>query len=181
MRWSGIGRPRVGKRVEMIHYDLRCGDGHVFDGWFRSSAAFEQQAESGFLNCPVCASTVVTRAPMAPRVSRGASAPPVPMPSAKPAPAPPAQAAIPVAPPGSVQGTPAIPDRVRAILQRIRAQVEQTCDYVGPRFADEARAMQAGDLPHRPIFGEATPDQAEALVEDGIDITRIPWVPRADG
>jgi hypothetical protein len=70
---------------------------------------------------------------------------------------------------------------VRAVLQRIRAEVEQKCDYVGQRFAEEARAMHSGESKRRSIYGETTPDQAEALAEEGIDIARIPWVPRADG
>jgi hypothetical protein len=159
----------------MIHYDLRCGDGHVFDGWFKSSAAFEQQAAAGFLDCPSCASKVVTRALMAPRLSRGAPASEPPA-VAEPKPeTPPEPSAM------SVGGPPPLPDKVRAVLQRIRAEVEQKCDYVGPRFADEARAMHHGKKTPRSIYGETTPDQAEALAEEGIDVARIPWVPRADG
>ncbi len=81
----------------------------------------------------------------------------------------------------AVGGMPAVPDQVRAVLQRIRAEVEQKCDYVGPRFAEEARAIHEGAVPVRPIYGEATEEQAESLAEDGINVARIPWVPRADG
>ena len=73
-----------------------------------------------------------------------------------------------------------LPDGVRAALQRISAEVEKTCDYVGPRFAREVRAMAEPGAPYRPVYGEATPDEAAALAEDGIDVARIPWVPRAD-
>ncbi len=161
----------------MIHYDLRCGDGHVFDGWFKSSAAFEKQAQAGLVECPVCAGTSVTRALMAPRLSKGVAAPAAPAPEAKPE----AEKAALAPEAMSVGGVPALPDQVRAVLQRIRAEVEQKCDYVGTRFADEARAMHNGDAERRSIYGETTPAQAEALAEDGIDVARIPWVPRADG
>lgn len=153
----------------MIHYNLRCLNGHSFDGWFRSSAAFDQQAGAGLLDCPVCATTKVTRALMAPRLSSGAKAPPEP--SARPE-KPSQDVTVPPPPP--------MPDQVRAVLQRIRAEVEQKCEYVGPRFAEEARAIHTGAQPPRAIYGETTPDQAEALAEDGIDVARIPWIPRAD-
>jgi hypothetical protein len=162
----------------MIHYDLRCGGGHEFDGWFRSSAAFDQQSALGLLDCPVCASTDVTRALMAPRVRRAVASPA----QGKPARAKQETAAEQAGERAAmaVSGLPAIPDQMRAVLQRIRAEVEQNCDYVGPRFADEARAMHEGLTPARPIYGEATEDQAETLAEEGIDIARIPWVPRSD-
>ncbi len=160
----------------MIHYDLRCSDGHSFDGWFRSSAAFDQQAKSGLLDCPVCASPKISRAIMAPRLGKGVAGPAV------------NAAGSPAAPPAEVDASkppvpapPPMPDQVRAVLQRIRAEVEQRCDYVGPRFADTARAIHTGKTPPRPIYGEATPEQAEALAEDGIEVASIPWVPRADG
>jgi hypothetical protein len=67
------------------------------------------------------------------------------------------------------------------VLQRIRAEVEKNCDYVGPDFADEARKMHHGETEPRSIYGEATEEEAEGLAEEGIDVGRIPWVPRADG
>jgi hypothetical protein len=74
-----------------------------------------------------------------------------------------------------------LPDQIRAVLQKIRAEVERTSDYVGPAFADEARRMHRGESDKRNIYGESTPEQAEALADEGIEISRIPWVPRADG
>lgn len=165
----------------MIHYQLRCAAGHSFDGWFRGSAAFDQQAASGLLCCPVCASAEVTRAIMAPRLSRGAVAPPAEAAGQSTVAETPPKPAGSSPPAMAVGVTPAMPDQMRAVLQRIRAEVEQRCDYVGPRFADLARAMHEGEQKQRPIYGETTPDEARALVEDGIEVARIPWVPRADG
>lgn len=171
----------------MIHYQLQCGEGHGFDGWFRDSAAFDDQARRGLLECPVCGDSKVARALMAPSVARKANAraPAVPVaePPAEPAPAPPA-AVVPA--PGPVGGggqvaTGRVPDQVRAMLQRLRAEVEKNCDYVGGEFADEARRIHRGEGDRRGIYGEASPAEAEALADEGIEIARIPWVPRADG
>jgi hypothetical protein len=74
-----------------------------------------------------------------------------------------------------------MPDHVRAMLQRVRAEVERNCDYVGGQFADEARRIHRGESDRRGIYGEASPADAEALADEGIEISRIPWVPRADG
>jgi hypothetical protein len=74
-----------------------------------------------------------------------------------------------------------MPAQLRAILQKLRAEVEKTCDYVGNEFADEARRMHRGDAEPRAIFGEASDTEAEALRDEGIEVGRIPWVPRADG
>jgi hypothetical protein len=74
-----------------------------------------------------------------------------------------------------------IPDHVRAMLQRVRAEVEKHCDYVGDAFAEEARRMHRGESDRRGIYGEASPDEAELLADEGIDVSRVPWVPRADG
>jgi hypothetical protein len=165
----------------MIHYQLRCQRDHEFDGWFKDSAAFERQAARALIQCPECADTKVSRALMAPALPRGAKAPPEPAaarPDTSPAPASP-PAPSPAPPPAEVAAR--MPDRLRAALQRMRAEVERHCDYVGPAFAEEARRIHNGDAPPRGIYGETTPEQAEALEADGIGFARIPWVPRADG
>jgi hypothetical protein len=171
----------------MIHYDLRCGAGHVFDSWFKDSAAFERLAAAGQISCATCGSTDVSRALMAPAIAKGGrrvvqdSAP-----STQQAPQRGNQPAESQSPEGVERRAVAlaenhIPDRVRAMLQRMRAEVESRCDYVGPEFADEARKMHRGESERHGIFGETTQDEAEALRDEGIEFSSIPWLPRADG
>jgi len=154
----------------MIHYQLRCGAAHEFDGWFKDSAAFEQQAEAALITCPVCADTAVTRALMAPGIrakGRTALVAAEPVAEQLPVPAKPAAGGV-------------MPDAVRAALTRLRQEVEKHCDYVGPEFAAEARRIHHGETEPRGIYGESTDEEAEALAEEGIDIARIPWVQRTD-
>ncbi len=158
----------------MIHYDLRCSQEHSFDGWFKDSSAYEKLARRGLVECPHCGDTKVERALMSPAVATRRAALPAPDPTAA---TPPPQ---PAAPPAAVAGGP-LPDHMRAMLQRMRTEVEKHCDYVGPQFADEARKMHRGESDKRGIYGETSPEQAEALAEEGIEVSRIPWVPRADG
>ena len=153
----------------MIHYDLRCSDDHAFDGWFKDSAAFERLAKRGLVECPHCGDTKVERALMRPAVPKKGNAV-VPVPQPKP-PAP-SQDAVAAGP---------MPAQMRAMLQKMRAEVEKHCDYVGPEFAEEARKMHRGESDKRGIYGETSPEQAEALADEGIEFSRIPWVPRADG
>ncbi len=158
----------------MIHYQLRCADDHGFDGWFKDSGTFEKQAKMGLVECPVCGGTDVERALMAPAL---ASSRRDPAPVA--APEPKAEILPPEKPVKVAAGR--LPAQMLAVLQKMRAEVEKNCDYVGPAFADEARKMHRGETEHRAIYGETTPDQAESLAEEGIEVAKIPWVPRADG
>lgn len=158
----------------MIHYNLRCDEGHEFDSWFNNSASFEKQAKRGLLECPHCGTTKVDRALMTPNVPRkGRITADAPPPPAATPPVPSAQALDKVAE--------HMPDHIRTMLQKLRSEVEKNCDYVGPEFAEEARRIAKGETDPRGIYGETTPEEAEALAEEGIDIARIPWVPRADG
>ncbi len=156
----------------MIHYQLCCASDHAFDGWFRDSRAFDLQAKSGLLSCPVCGAADVRRALMAPALGKKHAAP------AQVEAAPPPAAPEPAA--STVAGG-QLPDGLRAMLQRMRAEVEKRCDYVGPSFAEEARKIHNGESATRGIYGEATPEEAERLADDGIQVAQIPWVPRADG
>lgn len=159
----------------MIHYQLRCDQGHEFDGWFKDSAGFERQAKRGLIECPSCGAAKVERALMAPHVpsKRRRTAPEIAAPAPVPGPSP-GPESLPVTAGGKM------PDHVRAMLQRMRAEVEKNCDYVGPQFADEARKIHRGESDKRGIYGETTPEQAEKLSDEGIEVAAIPWLPRAD-
>ncbi len=156
----------------MIHYELRCSQAHGFDGWFKDSGTFEKQAEMGLIECPECGGTKVERALMAPAVSKREALP-------APEPAPRAEALPPAAPDKATVGR--MPAQMLALLQKVRAEVEKNCDYVGPSFAEEARKMHRGESEPRPIYGETSQEQAESLADEGIEVAKIPWVPRADG
>ncbi len=158
----------------MIHYQLRCAEAHEFDGWFKDSDNFERQAKRGLIACPTCASTKVDRALMAPQLrKKGRVIEHDPQPQALPV----AAAEEPVRL-QAIAG--ALPDQVRAVLHKLRTEVEKNCDYVGADFAEEARKIHFGEAPARGIYGESTEEEAEALAEEGIDIAQIPWLPRAD-
>jgi hypothetical protein len=153
----------------MIHYNLVCEAAHEFDGWFPSIAAFDTQAKRGFVVCPQCGSNAVKRALMAPGIpKKGAASRNT---QAEAAPALPAKVAM-----GGE-----IPAAMLAQLQRMRAEIEARCDYVGDDFANEARRIHNGESERTGIYGEATREEAEALQDDGINVASIPWVKRADG
>jgi len=170
----------------MIHYRLRCAAQHAFDGWFQDSDGFDKQAKAGLVECPHCGSTQVERALMAPAIRKGRrKALPAPIVEAEAPAAAPMAADPPGQPPAQPVAQPVasgpMPAQLVALLQRMRAEVEKNCDYVGRDFAERARRIHDGEAETRGIYGEATEAEAEALAEDGIDIARLPWVPRADG
>jgi hypothetical protein len=159
----------------MIHYELQCGAEHRFDGWFKDSASFAKQAARGLLECPICGDTRVIQALMTPSLpKKGREMLPVPA-SPPAAPEAPSKAA-PVAMAG-----PKMPAQLRGMLTRLRQEIERNCDYVGEEFADEARRIHCGESERRGIYGEASDEEAESLAEEGIQVQRIPWLPRADG
>jgi len=131
----------------MIRYSLRCDQGHDFDGWFRSSDAFETMRAAGQVACTQCGSATVEKSLMAPAVA------------------------------AAKQAEPAV-NPVEAALQALRQQVEANSDYVGLKFADEARAMHEGRTPTRAIHGEAKLEEARKLIEDGVPVAPLPFIPR---
>ncbi|MCQ8240679.1 DUF1178 family protein [Rhizosaccharibacter radicis] len=147
----------------MILYRLRCAVGHEFEGWFRDSGSFEAQSARGLLSCPNCGTAEVVRALMAPAVRTRATVAEPP-------------AASPAAP-----SPPALPDAVRATLQKVRAHVEATCEDMGDAFGREALRMHRGEAPRRGIYGSSTERERETLADEGVEVTMIPWLPRADG
>ncbi len=158
----------------MIHYQLCCDADHEFDGWFKDSDNFDRQAARQLVSCPVCASTKIRRALMAPGIRKKAGIAAVIEAESSSETAAPAQQ-LPSRRAGGI-----MPDQVRAALLKLRAEVEKNCEYVGPDFAEEARRIHNGEAEPRGIYGESTEAEADALADDGIAIAQIPWLPRAD-
>lgn len=136
--------------------DLRCANGHVFEGWFGSDEDFMSQNGRGLVDCPICADKVIGRMPSAPRLNLSG-------------------AREPVEPARSAEARPA--DLQALWLQAVRELVARTED-VGERFAEEARRIHYGEAPERGIRGQATPEQRSALLDEGIETFALP-VPRA--
>jgi hypothetical protein len=167
----------------MIHYQLQCEQAHAFDGWFKDSLSFEHQAQSGLIACPACNSVMIKRALMVPALGRGSrhrdDSPTVDVPPSSAESSPRAAPASKTpAPNAMLDGS--LPDNLRALLQRLRTEVEKTHDYVGSDFADEARRIHHGESEVRSIYGETTRSEAEALADEGIEFGVIPWLPRSD-
>ena len=149
----------------MIVFDLACaGAGHVFEAWFGSTGDYEAQQARGLVSCPICGDAAVSKAVMAPNVSpKGNSGPPAP---ARP---------VPLAKPAADMPTPEALKGLMTKLAEAQRRALADSNYVGHRFADEARAIHHGETDHRPIHGVATPKEAQRLVEDGIDIAPLPF------
>ena len=156
----------------MIVFDLKCAHAHVFEAWFGSSADYERQAARGLVACPICGDTQIEKAVMAPAVAPkgNQTRAPAPAPAETP-PSAPAPAPLASHPPEQVKA-------MLAALAEVQAKVEANCDYVGDRFADEARAIHHGETESRGIYGEATPDEAAALKDEGIDVAPLPFRPK---
>lgn len=142
----------------MIRFDLQCADGHSFESWFSSNATFEKLATARQVLCPECNSPHVEKALMAPPVRASRK-------KARPATS------------GQTMASSPDPEVVEAI-KAIREHVEKNSDYVGDSFAEEARAMHDGDKPQRSIHGEAKPEDAKKLIEDGVPAVPLPFVPK---
>ena len=130
----------------MIVFDLRCGEAHVFEAWFGSSADYDSQSARGLVACPICGDGDIVKAAMAPAV-----------------------------PSKSNQG--ATNTQIKqglAALARVQAEVLSKCDYVGGNFANEARAIDAGEAVQRGIYGEATWAEVADLKADGIQVAPVP-------
>ena len=152
----------------MINFDLKCDQGHSFNSWFQSSAAFDNLSSAGHVSCPACGSTVVEKALMAPRVrpSRSAAAPQAASEDASTSKVPSRPAERPLSRPSS---------EAEAALSELRRRVEENATYVGDTFATEARAIHEGTKPDRPIYGEAKPEEARALIEEGVPVLPLPF------
>lgn len=137
----------------MIRYDLKCSQGHDFDGWFQSAEAFESLRKAGHVTCTFCSTAEVDKRIMAPAVRPARTA-------------------------GEKPKLKEPHNDIEAAFAEMRAQIEANSDYVGLNFAAEARAMHEGTIDERSIYGEAKPDEARALLEDGIPVAPLPFMPR---
>lgn len=137
----------------MILYDLRCGNDHIFEAWFPDSGAFKAQAKMREVACPLCGDTGVVRAPMAPNVSTGGK--------------------------GRGRGRDSMATASK-LLTNVRALIEENCDDVGDKFAEEARKIHYGEADQRNIYGEATSQEADELREEGVEFGELPALPRRD-
>ncbi len=146
----------------MIRYSLKCAEGHSFDSWFKSADAYEALETRGLVSCAVCGGNKVTKSIMAPSVSNPSGPPPEPVSADAPAPLT-----------GGGEANP-----VESAIKAIRAHVEENSTYVGGKFAEEARAIHLGDAPDRMIHGEAKLEEAKSLIEDGIQVAPLPFIPK---
>jgi hypothetical protein len=150
----------------MIVFDLRCGMGHVFESWFGSSSAYEEQRAAAMIACPMCGDTGVTKAVMAPNVCAKGNRRTAAVPAAAEA-APPAMT-MPEPPPELVKAA-------MAELARLQTKALEKSEWVGMSFAKRARAMHEGEEEHAPIHGQATAEQARELIEDGVTVSPLPF------
>ncbi len=157
----------------MIHYNLRCHKGHAFESWFQSSSAYEFQEKRKLVSCPVCGSTKVERAIMAPRIVSKKGRQEAVAPAPVPAPVPATEVAAPTSTPLMM----AHERELRAKIKELRDHIVKNADNVGERFPNEARKMHYGEIEHRPIYGEASPNEAKALIEEGVEVMPIPTLP----
>jgi hypothetical protein len=137
----------------LIQYSLHCSKGHRYDAWFKNAAAFDEQQARGIVTCAVCGDGAIEKAPMAPAVARTDNA--------------------------KVSLSSAHPDaaKFRELLRAYRQTVTSEADYVGDRFADEARKIHFEEVEARGIYGEATHDEVAALLDDGVDFMPLPDLP----
>jgi hypothetical protein len=152
----------------MIRYSLRCERGHAFESWFQSSSAYDSQVKRKLVTCPACGSAKVEKSIMAPQIVSKKRRD-----SAAPAPA----ASTDVTAPASTPLMMAQERELRTKLRELRDHIVKNADNVGERFSNEARKMHYGDIEHRPIYGEASPDEARSLIEEGVEVSPLPVLP----
>jgi len=160
----------------MIRYALACDKGHAFESWFADSAAYDKQVKRKLIACPHCGSAKVGKAIMAPRLatSKKRRAPieatAGEAPAAAPAPSPPPT-------PAPVAMISPQERELRAKLKELRKHLTKNAENVGGKFPEQARKMHYGEVEHRSIYGEATPDEAKELAEEGIEFHPLPVLP----
>ncbi|MGI9503882.1 MAG: DUF1178 family protein [Geminicoccaceae bacterium] len=183
----------------MILFDLICSQGHGFEAWFRDGESFDRLQAVGEIQCSVCGDRDVKKALMAPNIStskntdgRAAQARDDEVSdrsrdtAAKVKTTEDAPAVVAIQEdPGAIKGPNGmpVPEKIAEamqVLRQVQTHIEKTFDHVGKRFAEEARKMHYGETEKRSIYGEATNDEAEELIEEGIEVNQMPWLPRRD-
>jgi hypothetical protein len=156
----------------MIRYALRCAKGHEFESWFQNSAAFDKQAKRALIECPTCGNTKVEKALMAPTLAgtKKRARPSIPMMANEAAPAA-------VESPAPVAMVSPEEREFRTKLKELRDHLIKNADNVGRKFPEVARKMHYGEIEHRSIYGEASPDEAKELSEEGIEFHPLPVLP----
>ena len=158
----------AGERLSnVILYDLICDKDHDFEVWFRDSDTCAAQLAAKEVPCPTCGSSKVSKALMAPNVTGKSAGKEIPA-DASAAATLPTKAAMETEEAG----------KLRRALAELRDKVERDFDHVGPQFAEEARKIHYGETEHRNIYGETTAEEAKDLADEGIEVSRIPWVPK---
>jgi hypothetical protein len=166
----------------MIRYALVCGKQHTFESWFQNSEAYDKQVKHGLVTCPICGSADVEKAIMAPRLARTDTEAAMRMPAAAPAPEPTEAAGETPAVAASAEKHPVVmsaphEQEFRKKLKELRDHLTRNSDNVGVKFPEEARKMHYGEIEHRSIYGEASPDEAKALADEGIPFHPLPILP----
>jgi len=151
----------------MIRYSLKCTEDHVFDSWFKSAEAFDTLAAAGLVTCPNCGDDNVQKAIMAPRISASRTSEPDLA----------NDAAGDHAPKGTMHALTAPSSAAEAALIELKKKIQDNSEYVGSDFATEARKIHDGDAPERSIYGEASGEDAKKLVEDGVPVAPLPFIP----
>ncbi len=148
----------------MIHYSLKCEHGHEFEGWFRSSGDYDEQVARHGIECPDCGSCEISKGVMAPNVARTDE-------RGQPAPHPP----VPMSGPGQMPAGPMpTKEQVKTYFAAVRKHVEENFENVGEKFPEEARKIHYGEAEERGIYGEATPEEARELIEEGVEVAPLP-------
>ncbi len=137
----------------MIRFSLKCSNDHSFESWFQSSEAYEKLAAADLLSCVECGDSQIVKSLMSPKISINTGHTETDTPLTSPT------------------------SDVEKRLAKLKNEIEKNSDYVGLNFATEARAMHDGEQPARSIYGEAKPEEAKALIEDGIRVAPLPFMP----
>jgi hypothetical protein len=158
----------------VIRYALVCERRHGFESWFANSAAYDKQVARGLVTCPMCGSAKVEKAIMAPALGRSGKRNGIEAPAAATQGEAPAEAGSEPAPVAMISQH---ERELRSKLKELRDHLVKNADYVGPKFPEEARRMHYGEIDHRSIYGEASPEDAKSLHEEGIEFHPLPRLP----